>query len=109
MADVSVAIILHDIARVHTADSVKALLCCLRMELVEHPTFSPDMGPCNYDLFARKKEPLRGTCYNIGEEVIHDVVLSLMVACVLFWVKMRYYEFLVLWHNAEYYVSKHYR
>jgi hypothetical protein len=31
-------------------------------------------------------------------------LLPLMVACVLFWVKMWYY-FLILWYNVEYYVS----
>ena len=31
------------------------------------------MSPCDYDLFAKVKEPLRGTRYNIGDELIHAI------------------------------------
>ncbi|KAJ4439212.1 hypothetical protein ANN_07331, partial [Periplaneta americana] len=29
-------------------------------EVLEHPLYSPDMSPCDYDLFPQLKEPLRG-------------------------------------------------
>jgi hypothetical protein len=32
-------------------------------------------------------------------------LLALMVACCVVWVKIEYFEFLVLWYNVEYYVS----
>jgi hypothetical protein len=32
-------------------------------------------------------------------------LLVLMVSCVLFWVKMGYFEFLILWYNVDYYAS----
>jgi hypothetical protein len=35
------------------------------------------MSPCDYDLFAKMKEPLRGTRYNTREEIIHAVGRSL--------------------------------
>jgi transposase len=57
-------IILHDNVRAHTADAVKDLLCCWRWPILEYPPYSPDMSPCDDDLFAKMKEPLRVTHYN---------------------------------------------
>jgi hypothetical protein len=36
------------------------------------------MSPCDYDLFAKMKEPLRGTRYNTREEIIRVVERSLL-------------------------------
>jgi hypothetical protein len=36
------------------------------------------MSPCGYDLFAKMKDPLRGTRYNIREEIIRAVGRSLL-------------------------------
>ena len=36
-------------------------------EILEHPLYSPDMIPSNYDLFVKVKEPLRGNYYGIME------------------------------------------
>jgi hypothetical protein len=38
----------------------------------------PILSPCDYDLFAKMKEPLRGTCYNTREEIIRAVGQSLL-------------------------------
>jgi len=57
-------IILHDNARAHTANVVTDLLRLWRWEILEQPPYSPDMNPCDYDLFAKMKEPLRGLRYN---------------------------------------------
>ena len=37
-------------------------------EILEYPPYSPDMSPCDYDLFARVNEPLRdlGTTQNMN-------------------------------------------
>jgi hypothetical protein len=43
----------------------------------EHPPYSPDMGPRDYDLFAKMTEPLRGTRYNT-REMIRAVGRSLL-------------------------------
>jgi hypothetical protein len=40
--------------------------------------YSPDMSPCDYDLFAKMNEPLRGTRYNKRGEIIHAVGRSLL-------------------------------
>ena len=51
-------IILHDNARTYTANIVTDLLRCWRWEILGQPPYSPDMSPCDYDLFAKMKEPL---------------------------------------------------
>ncbi|PNF31690.1 hypothetical protein B7P43_G14035, partial [Cryptotermes secundus] len=53
------------------------LLDCWRWEILQHPPYSPDMSSCDYALFAKMKEPLRGTRYNTREELIHAVGRSL--------------------------------
>jgi transposase len=58
MEDVPIFIILHDNAKAHIADAVKDLLRRWRWETLEHPPYSPDMNPCDYDLFTKMKEPL---------------------------------------------------
>ena len=34
---------------------------------------APPSGPCDYDLFVKIKEPLRGTRYNTRDELIHAI------------------------------------
>ena len=67
-------IILHDNARSHIA-VVTDLFHRWQWEILEHPPYSPDMCPFDYDLFA--KEPLRGTRYNPRDELIRDIVRSM--------------------------------
>ena len=54
------SIILHDNAKSHTAGAVTDILRHWHWEIVEHPPYSPDMSPCDYDLFTKMKEPLWG-------------------------------------------------
>ena len=35
--------------------------------------YSPDMSPCDYDLLAKVKKPLRGTRYNTRDELIRAI------------------------------------
>jgi hypothetical protein len=71
-------IILHDNERPHTADAVKSLLHHWQWEILERLSYSPDMSPCEYNLFTKMKEPLQGTCYNMREEIICAVGWSLL-------------------------------
>ena len=48
-------IILHDSARSHTAAAVTDLLHRWQWEILERPSYSPDMNARNYDLFAKVK------------------------------------------------------
>ena len=59
-----IPIILHDNPRSHTAAAVTNLLRRWQREILKHPPCSPDMSPCDYDLFAKVKEPLWGTWYS---------------------------------------------
>ena len=70
-------IILHNNARSHTAAAVTDLLHRWQWEIVEHPPYSPDMSPCDYNVFAKVKEPLWGTLYNTRDELIHAIERSL--------------------------------
>jgi transposase len=72
MVDVPVPIILHDNARAHTCNAVTDLIHCWRYEILEHSPYSPDMSLFDYDLFAKIKEPMRGTHYNT-REIAHAV------------------------------------
>ena len=69
-------IILRDNARSHTAAATD-LLRRWQWEILEHPPYSPDMSPCEYDLFAKVKEPLRGTWYNTIYERIRAIGRSI--------------------------------
>ena len=55
------SIILHANVRSHTAAAVTDLLRRWRWKMLEHPPYSPDMSPCDYNVFAKVKESLRGT------------------------------------------------
>ena len=57
---VRILIILHDNTRDHTAAAATDLLRHWQWEIREHQPYSPDTSPCDYDLFAKVKEPLRG-------------------------------------------------
>ena len=65
-------IIFHDNARSHTA-AVTDLLRRRQWEILQHPPYSPDMSPCDYNLFAKVKESLRGDRHNIRDELIRAI------------------------------------
>jgi histone-lysine N-methyltransferase SETMAR len=54
------AIILHDNATSHTADTVRRCLQRWGWEILQHPPYSPDLSPCDFDLIPKVKKPLRG-------------------------------------------------
>ena len=53
--------------------------CSWQWEILEHPPYSPDMSPRDYDLFAKVKEPLQGTRYNTGDELIRAIGTSMRI------------------------------
>jgi hypothetical protein len=65
-------IILHDNTKAHTAHCSRCQWSPspLVMEILEHLPYSLDMSPCNYDLFAKMKEPLWGARYTTREELL---------------------------------------
>ena len=66
-------IILHENARGRTAAAVTDLLRRWQWEILEHPPYSPYISPCDYDLFAKVKEPLRWTWYSTRDELIRAI------------------------------------
>jgi hypothetical protein len=70
-------LVLHDSARCHVARPVQDLLAQWQWETVEHPPYSLDMSPCDFDLFPKMKEPLRGKRFRSVEEVMQAVGWSL--------------------------------
>ena len=62
-------LILHDNASSHKCEVVTSLLASYNWDVLEHPPYSPDMSPPDYDLFPKLKEHLRGTRYESLEEL----------------------------------------
>ena len=70
-------IILHENVRSHTAVAVTDLMLLWNWEILKHPPHSLDMSPCNYNLFAKVKEPLRGTWQNTRDEIFRVIGQSI--------------------------------
>ena len=45
----------------------------MSIKIVPHPPFSPDLAPCDFWLFPKLKENLRGCCYETIEEMKENV------------------------------------
>ena len=71
------SMIFHDNARIHTADAVTDFLRSWQLEILEQLPYSRGMSPCDYDLFAKVKESLRGTRYNTRDELIRAIDRSI--------------------------------
>ena len=56
-------IILLDNTTPHGAVNVTSLLGRYEWEILEHPPYSLDISPCDFDLFPKIKEDTRGICY----------------------------------------------
>ncbi len=64
------AILQHDNARPHTSRETQAGLQALRFtEILPHPPYSPDLAPCDFFLFPRLKEHLKGQRFSGDAEV----------------------------------------
>ena len=69
----------HDSAPVHTANMVAELLRLYNWEILNHPRHSPDSAPCNFYLFFKMKEHLRGQQYESEEDIIVAIKGALRV------------------------------
>ena len=61
--------LLHDNATPHKATCVRDLLRYWRWEVLEHPPYSPDLPPCDYDLIPKLKAPLRGPRFRTRDDI----------------------------------------
>ena len=59
----SVVHLLHDNASSHKCEVVKSFLSSEKVKVLNHPPYSPDLGPCDFFLFPRLKKMLSGNKY----------------------------------------------
>ena len=59
----------QDNAPVHNSILVTDYLSKMGIKTVPHPPYSPDLAPCDFWLFPKLKENLRGCCYETIEEM----------------------------------------
>lgn len=74
-------LLLHDNASPHTGRMVKELLENYGWEVLPHPAYSPDLSPCDFDLFPKLKNQLRGRRYYCLDELFSIVVRVLQHLC----------------------------
>ena len=55
--------LLHDNASSHMYEVVKSCLASEKVKNLNHPPYSPDLGPCDFFLFRRLKKMLSGNKY----------------------------------------------
>ena len=68
------SIIQHDNARPHTSRETTAALEKLQFrDVLPHPPYSPDLAPCDFWLFPKLKEHLKGTRFTSDQEVTDAV------------------------------------
>ena len=68
------AVLQHDNARPHTSRQTAATLERLNFDdILAHPPYSPDLAPCDFFLFPKLKEHLKGNRYASDEDVAADV------------------------------------
>lgn len=60
----------HDNASSHTARRTIDYLVTSNVELLGHPPYSPDLAPCDFYLFPKIKEKLRGKLFMNTEEAV---------------------------------------
>ena len=53
-------ILLHDNVTPHKSWNVTSVIDEYKWETLKHPAYSPDLSPCDFDLFPELKKPSRG-------------------------------------------------
>ena len=62
-------ILLHDNVKPHAANTIPAFLQKLKWEVLGHPTYSPDLSPCDYTIFGPIRKALRGKRFTSDDDV----------------------------------------
>ena len=70
-------ILLHDGAGPHRAAVVINQLNAWDWEVLTHPAYSPDLSPCDYHLFPKMKELIRGVRFQTVEDISEAVSAQL--------------------------------
>jgi histone-lysine N-methyltransferase SETMAR len=66
-------LLLQDNARPHTSLRTKEATATMGWIVLPHPTYSPDLAPCNFHLFDPLKDSLQGHCFAGSNELEHSV------------------------------------
>lgn len=61
----------HDNASAHSAKATDAYLKAENVELMTHPPYSPDLAPCDFFLFPKIKDKLRGLRFTSPEMAVN--------------------------------------
>lgn len=62
----------HDNASSHTARQTNDFLKAKNVELMSHPAYSPDLAPCDFYLFPKIKNQLRGKRFSSPDEAVEE-------------------------------------
>jgi histone-lysine N-methyltransferase SETMAR len=73
----SSAILLQDNATPHHHRDVQNMVQRWGWEMLAHPPYSPDLAPCDYWLFSRVKNHLRGKRFQSEDDINTAVTASL--------------------------------
>ncbi|GFS04837.1 histone-lysine N-methyltransferase SETMAR [Elysia marginata] len=57
--------------------AVTDVLVGYKWELLEHPRYSPDLAPCDFHLFPKMKEHLRGQRFETEEDIIQATKVAI--------------------------------
>ena len=66
--------LLHDNAKPHTSKKTKKSIEELRIKIIKHPPYSPDLAPSDYYLFPRLKDNIRGKRFKNKELLEEEVI-----------------------------------
>ncbi|GFY36318.1 mariner Mos1 transposase [Trichonephila clavipes] len=66
-------VLLHDNARPHVSRVTQMELEKFKWETLDHPTYCPDMSPCDFNVFGPLKKHLKGKRFN-SNDVLKDTV-----------------------------------
>ncbi len=72
------SIILMDNARPHSSPKINDFMRLRRWERLEHPAYSPDINPCDFDSIMRIKRPLKGRRFANENELIEALRESII-------------------------------
>ena len=60
----------HDNAPDHTASTTRDFLAGEGVQLISHPPYSPDLAPCDFAVFPKVKNQLRGTRFDTPQDAV---------------------------------------
>ena len=69
--------LLHDNVPVHREVAVQEFLAPKHVCVLHHPSYSPDLSPCDYFLFPKLKLPLKGRLFEDVQDIQAAVTSSL--------------------------------